>query len=1017
MRRLKGKLWKFLFCKLVVLCCLSGASYAGTIHVPKDYSTIKAAVSNASSGDVIIIAPGTYRENGIDINKKLTITSQYYTTKDTKYINQTVIDGGRATVFETINGKGVNVEISGLKFTNASKPIIINDLVTIKNNIFSDNGGDAISFESDGYGYVGYNTIENTSDDGIDVDGRRGYYTIEHNMILNNEDDGIEIRLYKYSGPTVKYTINNNTLSGNGEDGIQLIDYSDVSDRVFSIFNNVIVNNAMAGVGCMPDGNTKENYGGSSMKERAYLYHNTIVGNVVGVTGADNMIALNNIIANNKNEGIKRFKMDSVVGYSIFYNNGLHIKDCITADGIREDVNPKYDSNYHLLDGSPCIDKGTAYFVWHSDVVLNIPSSSYKGSSPDLGAKESGSSTEPPKNQPPTVNAGSLEVIYDPTDYLTLGGQVSDDGLPDDTLETFWSMVSGPGTVTFSDPRDTDATATFSKQGTYKLKLTANDGELEASDTITVRYVEDGDGDTVTIAAPNTVPFEAEKYAWLVGTAKKVSDADASGGTAITAPEGMGDWAYAEYSLIVTEENYPYYVWIRAKGSDDSGNSLSVSFNGDSKITVPTSSNGTYSWIKLPKSLSTPPGNYPFVIGAAEDGVTWDKVIITTDPSYNPTDTTDKDDGDVRKINVAIDRGNDDVEERGGDDDMIMDSTDLELVEDNDKIQKIGLRFNSLDIPSGVVITKAYIQFTADQPGSEATTLVIKGEASSDADPFDRDNGSVSSRNKTAAYITWNPASWDKEGESGQDQKTPDLTSIVQEIINQPDWAANNAMVFIITGTGKRVAESYEGAAEHDDLSKAPQLYVEYQESSGTESSVDVLISDYKDDVEEMEDGTIYSNSSDLELVEAATNQAVGLRFHSVAIPPGSVITKAYLQFTVDEITSDAASLTIKGEASGDANPFVIDNGNVSSRNKTAAHVIWNPPAWNTEGESGQDQKTPDLTSIVQEIVNRSGWSENNAMAFIITGTGKRVAVSYECARKNESPEKAPKLHIKYEKK
>ncbi|NUN23580.1 MAG: hypothetical protein HUU09_08945, partial [Candidatus Jettenia caeni] len=48
MRRLKGKLWKFLFCKLVVLCCLSGASYAGTIHVPKDYSTIKAAVSNAS---------------------------------------------------------------------------------------------------------------------------------------------------------------------------------------------------------------------------------------------------------------------------------------------------------------------------------------------------------------------------------------------------------------------------------------------------------------------------------------------------------------------------------------------------------------------------------------------------------------------------------------------------------------------------------------------------------------------------------------------------------------------------------------------------------------------------------------------------------------------------------------------------------------------------------------------------------------------------------------------------------
>ncbi|GAB62035.1 conserved hypothetical protein [Candidatus Jettenia caeni] len=823
MKRLKGKLWKFLFCKLVVLCCLSGASYAGTIHVPKDYSTIKAAVSNASSGDVIIIAPGTYRENGIDINKKLTITSQYYTTKDTKYINQTVIDGGRATVFETINGKGVNVEISGLKFTNASKPIIINDLVTIKNNIFSDNGGDAISFESDGYGYVGYNTIENTSDDGIDVDGRRGYYTIEHNMILNNEDDGIEIRLYKYSGPTVKYTINNNTLSGNGEDGIQLIDYSDVSDRVFSIFNNVIVNNAMAGVGCMPDGNTKENYGGSSMKERAYLYHNTIVGNVVGVTGADNMIALNNIIANNKNEGIKRFKMDSVVGYSIFYNNGLHIKDCITADGIREDVNPKYDSNYHLLDGSPCIDKGTAYFVWHSDVVLNIPSSSYKGSSPDLGAKESGSSTEPPKNQPPTVNAGSLEVIYDPTDYLTLGGQVSDDGLPDDTLETFWSMVSGPGTVTFSDPRDTDATATFSKQGTYKLKLTANDGELEASDTITVRYVEDGDGDTVTIAAPNTVPFEAEKYAWLVGTAKKVSDADASGGTAITAPEGMGDWAYAEYSLIITEENYPYYVWIRAKGSDDGSNSLSVSFQEEPAITVMTSSDGVYTWVKLPKSLSAPPGNRPLIIKAAEDGVIWDKAIITTDPSYDPRSIVTT----IYALDVSIAQGDDDVEEKnsGG---MRMSSSDLELVVDSGIIQNIGLRFNSLDIPSGAIITKAYIQFTTDEISFDETILMIKGEASNNATLFVGSKGNISSRPRTIAKVSWNPAAWDIKGESGQDQQTPDITSIVREIINQPGWAANNAMVFIISGTGRRIAESFEGARDHGDLNKAPKLHIEY---------------------------------------------------------------------------------------------------------------------------------------------------------------------------------------------
>ena len=200
---------------------LLSTSYGATINVPGDYSTIESAVSSAASGDVIIIAPGTYYENGININKKLTIASQYYTTGDENYISQTVIDGRGSTIFETVNGQGVNVEITGLKFINAYKPVVINDLAFIKHNIFSNNGSDSIGFEAYGYGYAGYNTIENSSDDAIDIDGRRGYYTVEHNILRNNGDDGIEIRLYSYSGPIIKYTITDNVITGNDEDGIQ----------------------------------------------------------------------------------------------------------------------------------------------------------------------------------------------------------------------------------------------------------------------------------------------------------------------------------------------------------------------------------------------------------------------------------------------------------------------------------------------------------------------------------------------------------------------------------------------------------------------------------------------------------------------------------------------------------------------------------------------------------------------------------------------------------------------------
>jgi hypothetical protein len=49
-----------------------------------------------------------------------------------------------------------------------------------------------------------------------------------------------------------------------------------------------------------------------------------------------------------------------------------------------------------------------------------------------------------------------------------------------------WSKESGPGTVTFADPKELITTATFSALGTYVLKLTVTNGESTHSSTLTV---------------------------------------------------------------------------------------------------------------------------------------------------------------------------------------------------------------------------------------------------------------------------------------------------------------------------------------------------------------------------------------------------------------------------------------------------------------------------------------------------------------------------------------------------
>ncbi len=88
-------------------------------------------------------------------------------------------------------------------------------------------------------------------------------------------------------------------------------------------------------------------------------------------------------------------------------------------------------------------------------------------------------------NMPPCVSAGSDQTLTPPA-AASLQGQATDDGDPNGSLTTTWSMVSGPGTVTFGNANALATTASFSAPGAYVLRLTANDGQLQKSDEVTI---------------------------------------------------------------------------------------------------------------------------------------------------------------------------------------------------------------------------------------------------------------------------------------------------------------------------------------------------------------------------------------------------------------------------------------------------------------------------------------------------------------------------------------------------
>jgi hypothetical protein len=154
---------------------------------------------------------------------------------------------------------------------------------------------------------------------------------------------------------------------------------------------------------------------------------------------------------------------------------------------------------------------------------------------------------------------------------------------------------------------------------------------------------------------------------------------------------------------------------------------------------------------------------------------------------------------------------------------MELDSSDLELIQES-AAQTVGMRFTGITIPRQATIVNAWVQFQTDETGTTGTTLTVWGQNSDNALAFTSTAGNISSRPKTAAGVTWpQVAGWTSIGAQGDAQRTPNIASIIQEIVDHAGWTSGNALALIVTGTGKRVAEAHDGVA-----SAAPLLHVEY---------------------------------------------------------------------------------------------------------------------------------------------------------------------------------------------
>jgi hypothetical protein len=113
-------------------------------------------------------------------------------------------------------------------------------------------------------------------------------------------------------------------------------------------------------------------------------------------------------------------------------------------------------------------------------------------------------------NQPPAVDAGA-DRTAEVGAAIAIDATVSDDGLPDGSLEVLWSQESGPDQAEIDDPLAEDIQVTFPAAGDYVLRLVATDGELSAQDEVRVNVTEGGPTIEITSPRPGDVWYVGER--------------------------------------------------------------------------------------------------------------------------------------------------------------------------------------------------------------------------------------------------------------------------------------------------------------------------------------------------------------------------------------------------------------------------------------------------------------------------------------------------------------------------
>ncbi|MEN8928774.1 MAG: hypothetical protein ABF242_01830, partial [Flavobacteriales bacterium] len=119
----------------------------------------------------------------------------------------------------------------------------------------------------------------------------------------------------------------------------------------------------------------------------------------------------------------------------------------------------------------------------------------------------------------------------------------------------------------------------------------------------------------------------------------------------------------------------------------------------------------------------------------------------------------------------------------------------LQIGSSSSKMLKTGIRFETVNIPKGSTVVNASISFTASGTSADPLNMFIVGENADSSLTFTSQLYDISNRPISNNKVSWNNV---EPWESDSVYSTPDVTAIIQEIIDKPGWETGNPITFIM---------------------------------------------------------------------------------------------------------------------------------------------------------------------------------------------------------------------------